>query len=171
MSKLLERKRWFSISEAAKHLTATLGEAVSEADVSRFAHENGVEIQHRAACEPAVDMPAILGAFIITSGGGLLRPHQEGRPTAQGQRFSMTRQAMVDRHQREWPSIERDLKDANTNGLALAKAGSRGWLEYQAVEWARANGKLNTVDRPAAELTSATHRMASLTGVKHMFGD
>lgn len=54
------------------------------------------------------------------------------------------REALVLKHERAWPSIERDLKDASENGLsAAAKADSYGmWWETAALSWATAKGKL-----------------------------
>lgn len=55
---------------------------------------------------------------------------------------SMSRNALVRKYLGQWPTIESDLKNASTNGLSAAKAGSRGWIESRAVEWGKAKAKL-----------------------------
>lgn len=50
--------------------------------------------------------------------------------------------ALVKRHKGRWPTIERDLSDASTNGLAeAAKVGKRGWHEQKAIAWAQSRAK------------------------------
>lgn len=76
--------------------------------------------------------------------------------------------ALIDAHIHEWPSIARDIADANTNGLAAAaKAGARGWKEDAALVWARANGKLISAAKPANSLAQAMHNLGSLPHRKH----
>ena len=76
--------------------------------------------------------------------------------------------ALIAAHVHEWPSIERDIADANTNGLAAAaKAGARGWKEEAALVWARANGKLISAAKPANSLAQAMHNLGSLPHRKH----
>jgi hypothetical protein len=59
------------------------------------------------------------------------------------------KRAMVERHAVRWKTIETDMTDASTNGLAdAAKAGSRGWLEAEALAWAEANGRLLSAPEP-----------------------
>ncbi len=68
---------------------------------------------------------------------------QAPKPAADtAQMFCVTKAAMVHLHRQHWPSIERDLSNAASNGLVRAKAGSRGWDEDTALAWARANKKL-----------------------------
>ena len=74
---------------------------------------------------------------------------------------------MVEQHKHEWPTIERDMSDANRNGLDAAKAGARGWNKAKAMDWARANNKLNSANKPAQTLNAAMNSMASLTSRKH----
>ena len=93
---------------------------------------------------PVVDVPAI----------------EATRPSASPQ-FTMTKAAMIGQHKHQWPSIERDMQDANRNGLNAAKAGARGWREAMSLEWARANGRLESNDAPDA-LRGAINTMASL---------
>ena len=75
-----------------------------------------------------------------------------------GQRVK--RRALIERNRRRWPTIERDLKDASTNGLrAEAGADVIGfWWEGAAVKWAEARDK---VEAPAAPvgLASIVHRL------------
>ena len=76
--------------------------------------------------------------------------------------------ALIAAHVHEWPSIERDIADANTNGLAAAaKAGARGWKEEAALVWARANGKLISAAKPANSLAQAMHNLGTLPHRKH----
>lgn len=76
--------------------------------------------------------------------------------------------ALIAAHVHEWPSIERDIADANTNGLAAAaKAGARGWKEEAALVWARANGKLISAAKPANSLAQAMHNLGTLPSRKH----
>lgn len=76
--------------------------------------------------------------------------------------------ALIAAHVHEWPTIERDIADANTNGLAAAaKAGVRGWFEDAALIWARANGKLISAAKPADSLAQAMHNLGALPSQKH----
>lgn len=59
--------------------------------------------------------------------------------------FPLTKQAMITNHKKNWPTIERDIKDASKNGLVAAKFSDRKWVEELALNWARANNKL--IDR------------------------
>jgi hypothetical protein len=56
----------------------------------------------------------------------------------------LKRAALVASHERDWPTIDRDLRDAHTNGLhEAAHAGTRGyWNEQAALGWAQARNKL-----------------------------
>lgn len=76
-----------------------------------------------------------------------------------------TRGALIEAYSREWPTIERDIRDAAANGLAIAaKAGARGWNVSKALAWARSRNKLSNFAKPADPLTQA---MSHLTGRKH----
>lgn len=95
-------------------------------------------------------------------------PAREPKAPATGPIFTMKKSAMVKQHKHEWQSIERDMQDANRNGLDAAKAGAREWDEVKALEWARAKGKLTNIDKPAQSLSGAMNSMASLaTSRKH----
>jgi hypothetical protein len=54
------------------------------------------------------------------------------------------RSALIGELQAEWPTIERDLRDASRNGLAqAAKLKEHGyWCKVSARKWAEENGKL-----------------------------
>jgi hypothetical protein len=69
---------------------------------------------------------------------------------------SLKRVAMLQKHERAWPTIEADLRHANENGLsAAAKAKAHGyWHEEPALEWAQRNGKLLT---PPTSRTATAH--------------
>jgi len=70
------------------------------------------------------------------------------------------RTALINRNCRRWPSIERDLKDASTNGLsAEAKANKATfWWEGDALKWAEARDKLEA-QTGSVSLASVVHRM------------
>ncbi|QBK03455.1 hypothetical protein DW355_00520 [Hylemonella gracilis] len=73
----------------------------------------------------------------------------------------LKRAALVQQHQRAWPTIEADLRHANENGLSeCAKAEEFGyWLEEPALEWARTHGKLTVSATATTALPSIVHRM------------
>ncbi|MDR6523076.1 hypothetical protein J2789_005766 [Variovorax paradoxus] len=56
----------------------------------------------------------------------------------------LKRSALVEKHQGEWPTIDRDLKDGGENGLSEAAKHQRHgmWFEDRALTWARQQGKL-----------------------------
>ena len=72
--------------------------------------------------------------------------------TDQGPRLK--REALVRKYERDWPTVDRDLKDGSANGLSdAAKTDEHGmWWELKAVSWARQQGKLKdtpSLNRPA----------------------
>ena len=81
--------------------------------------------------------------------------------------FSMTKSAMVQHHQHEWPTIAADIHGATDNGLSIAKARARGWIEAKAMAWAHSKGKL------VAPHTSTllVHSMNNIVGKKHTLDD
>lgn len=81
--------------------------------------------------------------------------------------FSMKKAAMITQHKHEWPSIESDMRDAASNKLSDAKAGSRGWNESVAMAWAKANNKLKVTANSADSVTQAMHRMSALPTIRH----
>jgi len=78
----------------------------------------------------------------IARGGA--RPASTGvrSPADRGQ--AMKRGALIAAHERCWPTVERDLKDAAQNGLREdAKAPGHGmYWEQDALAWAKAKGRL-----------------------------
>lgn len=63
----------------------------------------------------------------------------------------LKRSALVERFRRQWPTIERDLRDASSNGLSvMARAERHGfWRERDALAWAKERGKVAPSDSPA----------------------
>ena len=56
---------------------------------------------------------------------------------------------LVNHYGSSWPTLERDLKDANKNGLReFAKVRNRDWDPEKAVEWAKARNKFNQLHHP-----------------------
>lgn len=110
-------------------------------------------------------------AFVVTdsASGGVepLPASQPKRNAATGPVFSMARTALVSKHEHNWPTINRDLKDAAANALWRAKAGARDWNEAAALAWAEGRGKLRSDAIPADALTQAMNSMGSLPGRKH----
>nr|WP_145546373.1 hypothetical protein [Variovorax boronicumulans] len=99
-----------------------------------------------------------------------VNPVQQSRPVQTRPVFSMKKAALVERYRDRWPTIESDLSDASTNGLAAAKAGKRDWWEAVAVEWARSRRKLAAEQPQTTSLSSAMHNMTSLPTKTHRMG-
>ncbi len=73
------------------------------------------------------------------------------------------RAALICDNLRRWPSIERDLKDAASNGLSeAAKDSAVGWWwEGSAIAWARARAKMqDTASHGLAGMAGTIHRLA-----------
>lgn len=85
---------------------------------------------------------------------GSILEHDRGR--------RVKRKALINENLYRWPTIERDLKDASTNGLsAIAKAdGTSWWWESAALNWAQERGKLNTSNTGSNELGRTIHRLS-----------
>lgn len=74
---------------------------------------------------------------------------EEAKPAADGPVSNgqcMMKAALIRLYEREWRTIESDLRHAAENGLsAVAKGATRGmWNEQAALTWARQRGKLRT---------------------------
>jgi len=126
--------------------------------------DNGIShnLSHQATTASPVPVVAPAPAQdAVTPAGALVDPAKAGP------KFNMVKGAMVTQHKHQWPTIERDMNDASTNGLAAAKAGARGWYEPYALEWARANNKLTNNAKPANQLAQAMNSMGNLPGRKH----
>lgn len=71
----------------------------------------------------------------------------------------LKREALVAKHERAWPTIDRDLKDASQNGLSgAAKSDEHGmWWESQALAWATKKGKMrdSSPEQPASPFPRA----------------
>lgn len=89
------------------------------------------------------------------------------KPTATIDRgWVMKRAALIEKHERQWPTINRDFQDASENGLSKsAKAPGHGdWFEADALIWARQRGKLSETTgqqtpSPATPFGGLTHRI------------
>lgn len=114
-----------------------------------------------ARTHPVSTVEAVMPAPAPVSLAALVKPN-DANP-----HFSMTKAAMLTHHKHEWPTLERDITDASTNGLDAAKAGPRGWYETDAMAWARANNKLVNTSKPTSSLEHGLHKMVSLPGRKH----
>ena len=83
--------------------------------------------------------------------------------------IAMRREAMVAKYRPVWPTIERDFKDAASNGLAAAaKDGHRNWWETKCTAWAEAKGKIIKPSEELQALTGGMNQMASLPGRRHV---
>lgn len=91
-------------------------------------------------------------------------PKKASRQTSPEDVFYMTRAGLINAHKHEWPTIDRDLKDAFQNGLAVAKGGSRDWDEAKAVKWATSKGKLLKTSQNS--LSTAFNSMSNLPSRK-----
>jgi hypothetical protein len=88
------------------------------------------------------------------------------RDTATVTASVLKRDTLISTHVHEWPTIERDLKDANTNGLGKAAKvpDQHGmWFVEKARIWAIQRGKLHTVDTAAVRVNS----VFALSGKSH----
>lgn len=82
------------------------------------------------------------------------------------------RAALIGKHSCEWPTIERDIADANKNGLAdAAKAGQRGWVESRALNWARAKGKLKSSEKYGYSVDQAIRNMHAPVSARNRLQD
>lgn len=66
---------------------------------------------------------------------------------------ALKKKALIAELSKEWPSIDKDLREASRNGLkSAAHAGSLGWFVEEASSWADNKGKLKNreVERPIA---------------------
>lgn len=84
-----------------------------------------------------------------------------------GAQFSMPKAVMISAHEHEWPTIRADMNSAAENGLHVAKAGARGWIEQTAMDWAKAKGRLASAQKPIHSLTQGINSMANIKGTRH----
>ena len=73
----------------------------------------------------------------------------------------MKKAALIKKHQGQWSTIERDLRDASENGLSkMAKENRHGfWVEAAALKWAEQQGKLFLTEANVSPLPSTIHRI------------
>ena len=116
---------------------------------------------------PASDAPVPAITASASAGVEPLPPGEPDGNAATSPVFFMSRGALVSKYRHDWETIERDLKDAASNGLSAAKAGPRDWKEDVALDWARAKGKLKSAMNQARPLDRVMHSMNSLSGQKH----
>lgn len=173
---------YFTIEEAAQVL-ADEGLARNPRDtVARFlrAHQNGELPIHKG--DGRLPMPKSetvwtfedllevgeLDAWLRQSAGygfppaagAATTPKATSEPTPdRGRRVK--RGALIADNVRRWPTIERDLKDAATNGLSEAARDSAvgWWWEGSAIEWARARAKVQDIASGLAGVTSTIYRL------------
>jgi hypothetical protein len=171
-----QREGYFTLDEAA-HIIAGSNPAVDPAHaVKRFlsAHQKGHLTIHQGGTrfprdvnEAASDFHDVLEVGALdrwlreSTGSGFpaYSPPEAAPPEAARDRGrSLQRRELISQNFPRWRSIERDLQDAATNGLTRAAwTGSRGfWWEGDALDWARARGKLK--EAPEG-LPRIVHRM------------
>ena len=120
--------------------SATPSEWIAWADQHQIAVHDGFTMEV-ASVAPILKKAAPV-VTASASGGVELQPASQPKANAAtGPLFSMARTALVSKHLNNWPTIDRDLRDAAANGLSAAKAGKRDWNEADALAWAEARGK------------------------------
>jgi len=121
-----------------------------------------------APAQKADTVPAPVAGDIVTvsdSPKGEV-PDPKPRPAAKDRGFSTPKGVLIEQHKHHWSTIVQDIHNADRNGLSAAKADKRGWYASEALEWARANGKLTDADKPAAALTGPMNSMVNLPARK-----
>ncbi|MBB4226015.1 hypothetical protein [Variovorax guangxiensis] len=95
-------------------------------------------------------------------------PQSSQSPPGMGTESVLKRSALVEKHQNQWPTIDRDLKDGGENGLSeAAKHQKHGmWFEDRALAWARQQGKLKPETHGAP-----VNSIFNAPGRKHRMGD
>jgi hypothetical protein len=80
----------------------------------------------------------------------------------------MKREALIAKHIKQWPTIDRDLRDASSNGLSkAAKAPNYAqWFEVAALDWARQRGKLSEAGAQATPVNSVFNQRAQIHLIK-----
>jgi len=100
-------------------------------------------IRQAEAERMAFDLPSFSAAMVPVSKDTAAQQSANGTsdetnlsPMPEAAR-GIPRKTLVDRHRKQWPTIEADISKASENGLAAqAKAGDRGWIEAEAIAWA-----------------------------------
>ena len=168
-----QREGYFTLDEAAQIMADSRPAVEPVEAVRRFhlAHRKGHLTIHqggtrfpREVGEHVSDFhdllkAAELDAWLLESVGyGFPAAAPLEPPRDRGRRVK--RKVLLSDNARRWPTIERDLKDAASNGLSAdAKDESHGWWwEGSAREWARSNGKWKD-EAPAMSPTSVFHQI------------
>ena len=94
----------------------------------------------QAATEPAICLTAVSASTTYKRGGDQ-KINTSNQLVGERQTFPMSKAALVSKYKAQWATIERDMQDASKNGLAVAKAGERKWVEDLALQWAKSNNK------------------------------
>lgn len=121
---------------------------ITAAEFTAFAAAFGIAVRHGADAS----VPQPLDCPTTTGERGMPEP-----PADRGRR--MKRAALIADNLRRWPTIERDLKDAASNGLSKAARDDTAvgwWWEGLAVNWAQARSKLRDASPGVAGMI---HRM------------
>ncbi len=89
-------------------------------------------------------------------------PLKSAAPVGRG--WVMKKAALIKKHATQWPTANRDFRDASENDLSkAAKAPGHGnWFEADALKWAEKRGKLTKEKQQ-----SPTNSIFNLTGTKH----
>jgi hypothetical protein len=88
-------------------------------------------------------------------------------PDTNAPNFSVKKAAMIRLHIANWPDIKTDMKGASTNGLSAAKAGERGWHEANALDWARAKGRLVNTENSTRSVQQPMDILRNLPSLTH----
>lgn len=141
---------FFSCGAAKLPPSMALAPQPASSDWESFIYQSGYELTEEDANEAA----AIVDA--------MRNPEDDFQLSTE---TISTRKGLLEAHGHEWPTLERDLRDAAVNGLAkAAKAGARGWLNSKALDWARSKGKLTSTKKtppqqPASVFNVLTHKI------------
>ena len=154
---------------------AVLPSLVSVNDLREFVADLGYSVQVGDKLEDTVtEHNNDLAKLIPATQAAPAIPESEALPALAANSASKApvvpfkKAALIAKYIHEWPTIGRDIHGAGTNGLAAAaKAGSRGWVEADALNWARSKGKLISTAKPADTLVQAMHNMGNLPNRKH----
>ncbi|WP_382321350.1 hypothetical protein ACFJI0_17060 [Hydrogenophaga sp. UC242_53] len=120
-----------------------------------------------ADAQDAVTPRQELGSVSAESAKETVERAGNANPPSSSPKFSSPKEVLIRAHEHHWPTIRGDLHDASKNGLAAAKAASRGWIEEEALKWAKAKGKLTDVESAPSDLGQAMRNLSSLPSKKH----
>lgn len=140
-------------------------------NLKRLADERAALLDELQAVNPALRLDGKPGPVLPREPGPTLNSAQDiinskMPEPVQHEKAVVKRCALIERHIRRWPSIERDLRDGAENGLsAAARAESRGWWDEEAaLRWAEARGKLEGAARTTAAASSLEGFMHRIKG-------